>query len=41
MKLFNDMKARVFVRLFCKIAKSRGLEMDDVVAMIEEEWEKA
>jgi len=41
MKLFNDMKIRVFVRLFCKISKSRGLEMNATIAMIEEEWEKA
>ena len=31
MKKLNDMKTRLLVRMFCKIAKSRGLELEAVV----------
>lgn len=41
MKKLNDVKTRLVVRMLCKLAKSRGLELDAVIAMIEEEWEKA
>jgi len=41
MKKLNDMKTRLLVRMFCKIAKSRGLELEAVVDMVNEEWEKA
>lgn len=39
MKKFNDVKTRLFIRMFCKIAKSRGLELEAVVEMVEAEWE--
>ncbi len=41
MKNMNDVKVRLIVRALCKFAKSRGLELESLSAMIEEEWEKA
>ncbi len=41
MKLFTDVKTRLVIRMLCKLAKARGLELDNVIATLEEEWEKA
>ena len=41
MKMFNDMKTRLVARLFCKVMKSRGLDMDAAQELVETEWDKA
>lgn len=41
MKLINDVKNRLFIRVFCKLAKARGLEMEETLEAIEEMWERA
>ena len=41
MKFFNDMKTRMVAKMFCKIMKSRGLDMDAAMDLVEEEWENA
>jgi hypothetical protein len=41
MKKLNDMKTRLLVRMFCKIAKSRGVELEAAVEMIQAEWDNA
>lgn len=37
----KDMKLRLAVRGICKYAKHLGIELEDVVATLEEEWERA
>lgn len=41
MKFLEDMKTRLIVRMLCKIAKARGHELDEIVGLVEEEWERA
>ncbi len=41
MKLFNDMKTRLVARMFAKIMKSRGLDLDAACVLVEEEWDQA
>lgn len=41
MNVKNDVKLRLMVKLLCKLAKQRGAVLDDLVALLEEEWEKA
>ena len=37
----RDVKLRLAIRGICKYAKHLGIELEDVVMMIEEEWERA
>ncbi len=39
--MFNDMKTRLVARMFCKIMKSRGLDMDGAQELVEAEWDQA
>ena len=41
MKMFNDMKTRLVARMFCKIMKSRGVDMTTAVELVEAEWDQA
>lgn len=37
----RDVKLRLAIRGLCKYAKHLGLELESVVAMVEEEWDRA
>lgn len=37
----KDMKLRLALRGICKYAKHLGIELEDVLGMVEEEWENA
>jgi hypothetical protein len=37
----RDVKLRLVIRGLCKYAKHLGLELESVVAILEEEWDRA
>lgn len=41
MKIANENKLRLAFRMLCKAAKSLGFELEQVLEMVEQEWERA
>lgn len=41
MKILNEKKFRLALRMFCKSAKFSGVSLETFMQWVEEEWEKA
>lgn len=41
MKIANESRLRLAIRMICKAAKSLNIDLEEFIAMIQEEWERA
>jgi hypothetical protein len=41
MKINNENKLRFSFRMLCRVAKALGFELDQVLEIVEQEWERA
>lgn len=41
MKIANENKLRLALRMLCKAAKHLDISLEDFVQMVEEEWDRA
>lgn len=41
MKIANQSKLRLAIRMICKAAKTLGLELEEFIEMVQEEWDRS
>lgn len=41
MKINNENKLRLGFRMLCKVAKTLGFKLEQVLEIVEQEWERA